>query len=131
MPAALEFFRQVVFAYLSGNGDAHAKNFSVVAGPDGRFRPAPAYDLPCTYLYGDTTLAMSVDGAGTSDLTRPRFIALAEAVGVRPAAAARVIDTTAAAAEAWLETVAELPFEPRKLHKYQRFVQNRLRLLAG
>ncbi|GHD08001.1 type II toxin-antitoxin system HipA family toxin [Zhihengliuella salsuginis] len=131
VPAAMEFLRQVVFAYVSGNGDAHAKNFSVVAGPDGRFRPAPAYDLPCTYLYGDSTMAMSIDGARTTDLTRGRFVALAEAVGVRPGAAARVIDTTVDAAGSWLDSVDTLPFEARRIHKLKRFVRNRLQLLSG
>lgn len=130
VPAALELFRQVVFAYVSGNGDAHAKNFSVVAGPDGRFRPAPAYDLPCTYLYGDTTMAMSVDGERSGDLPRRRFLALAEAVGVRAPAAARVVDATVRAAGPWLEALEALPFDARRIHKLRRFVRNRLQLLA-
>ena len=46
--AARTLLRQFAFAYLSGNGDAHAKNFSILE--NGEWRVAPAYDLPCTWV---------------------------------------------------------------------------------
>ena len=57
LPAALIFLRQALFAYVTGNGDAHAKNFSVMRDLSGRWQPAPAYDLPSTVPYGDHRLA--------------------------------------------------------------------------
>lgn len=77
VPAAAEYLAQVVFAYLSGNGDAHAKNVSVLRDSSGRWQPAPAYDLPSTRPYGDNTLALSVDSkrAGISGV---RFVALTQ-----------------------------------------------------
>jgi serine/threonine-protein kinase HipA len=47
---------------LIGNGDAHAKNFSLLHAPDGVIRFAPLYDLMSSRLYGDTRLAMRIDG---------------------------------------------------------------------
>ena len=44
--AALAVLRQIAFAYLSCNGDAHAKNFSVRRLADGEWRVTPAYDVP-------------------------------------------------------------------------------------
>jgi hypothetical protein len=40
--AGRDLIRQLAFAYLTGNGDAHAKNFSVLQGLDGEWRIAPA-----------------------------------------------------------------------------------------
>jgi len=130
-PAALEFLRQATFAYLTGNGDAHAKNFSVLADAQGRFGPAPAYDLPSSYPYGDTTLALSVDGARDGNLTGARFRALGAALGLPERAAARAVTETAQAADAWLDEIDDLPFDPGINRKLKRVIQYRQRLLLS
>jgi serine/threonine-protein kinase HipA len=43
--AGRDLIRQLAFAYLTGNGDAHAKNFSVLQGLDGEWRVSPVYDV--------------------------------------------------------------------------------------
>ncbi len=51
-PPALErFFQLVVFNYVFSNGDAHLKNFSLLAGDSGEYQLAPAYDLMSTILH--------------------------------------------------------------------------------
>ena len=56
------FFKLVLVNYLSCNGDAHAKNFSMMDNDDGARRLAPAYDILNTRLHvTDSTFAM---GAG-------------------------------------------------------------------
>ena len=52
-PAAdkLTFLHVLIFNYLIGNADCHGKNFSLLYGPDGRLRLAPAYDLMSTAIY--------------------------------------------------------------------------------
>lgn len=45
--------RAVVLTILSGNGDAHAKNFSLWHHPSGALGLAPLYDLMSTLHYGD------------------------------------------------------------------------------
>ncbi|MDO9404384.1 MAG: HipA domain-containing protein [Polaromonas sp.] len=49
----------VMFNYLIGNADAHAKNLSVLVDQTG-FRLAPFYDLLCVRAYGDTALALYI-----------------------------------------------------------------------
>lgn len=51
-----------LFNWLFGNGDAHAKNISLIFYPAGGIRLAPFYDLVCTRVYKslDHHLAMSL-----------------------------------------------------------------------
>ena len=72
--------QQLVFAWLSGNGDLHAKNLSVVATPTGETRLAPSYDLPSTLYYGDTTLALTIGERDT--LSRARLREFAASLGL-------------------------------------------------
>jgi len=48
---ALKLFRQIVFNYVVGNGDAHLKNFSLLESPDGDMVLTPAYDLLSTSVH--------------------------------------------------------------------------------
>jgi len=128
-PAALEFLRQATFAYLTGNGDAHAKNFSVLADGRGRFAPAPAYDLPSSYPYGDVTLALSVDGGRDGNLTGTRFRSLGAALGLPEKAAARAVAETARAADGWLDEVDDLPFDAGVNRKLKHVIKHRQGLL--
>jgi serine/threonine-protein kinase HipA len=89
--ALRELFRQVCFAWLTGNGDVHAKNLSILATPDGEWRVAPAYDVPSTVPYGDTTLALSIGGR-TSGLSRRHLLALASTIGLPGRAALKALD---------------------------------------
>jgi serine/threonine-protein kinase HipA len=58
-----------------GNGDAHAKNFSLLHEPAGTFRLAPLYDLMCTLAYSDDRLAMFIDSVHrTNRVTADRII---------------------------------------------------------
>ncbi|MDP2817145.1 MAG: HipA domain-containing protein [Polaromonas sp.] len=55
----LQLQQWVMFNYLIGNADAHAKNLSVLVDDKG-FRLAPFYDLLCVRAYGDTGLALYI-----------------------------------------------------------------------
>ena len=55
----LLFQRWVMFNFLVGNSDAHAKNVSVLVTPQG-YRLAPFYDLLCVQAYGDDRLALFI-----------------------------------------------------------------------
>jgi serine/threonine-protein kinase HipA len=60
---SLKLFRQMVFCWWTGNGDAHLKNFSLLSRPDGSVGLSPAYDLLCTRLVlPDDRLALPVGG---------------------------------------------------------------------
>ena len=49
---------------------------------DGEWRVAPAYDLPSSQPYGDTTMAMPIAGRVARDLGGSDFIQLGAAMGV-------------------------------------------------
>ncbi len=53
------FRNWVVFNYLVGNTDAHAKNLSLLVDSQG-YRLAPFYDLLCVQVYGETQLALYI-----------------------------------------------------------------------
>ncbi len=59
----LAFLERIIFCFLIGNGDAHAKNFSVLY-VNGKPQLAPAYDLLSTTVYPRLVpkLAMKIDG---------------------------------------------------------------------
>ena len=61
-PGSVEtLLRAVTLNVLIGNGDAHAKNFSLLHEPSGALRLAPLYDLTSALFYGDVLLAMYID----------------------------------------------------------------------
>lgn len=64
LPASdtISFIDQIIFCFLVGNGDAHAKNFSVIY-QNGKAELAPAYDLLSTTVYPNLVqkLAMKID----------------------------------------------------------------------
>ena len=121
----------VAVAYVTCNGDLHAKNLAVGERPDGSYRVTPAYDLPSSYPYGDLTLALSINGKRREDVARSDLMALAAAVRVPDRAAAKVIDDVVARVDAWLPGLAELPYDAGVLTKWRRAVTYRARQLSG
>ncbi len=130
LPAAREFLAQAVFAYVSGNGDAHAKNFSILQDRTGRWGPAPAYDLPTSQPYGDHTLALSVTGKRDGNITGSRYVALGTQLGLPGRAARRVVTEVARRVDEWVDRLDELPFERGRVLKLQKVVRRRQKLLA-
>jgi serine/threonine-protein kinase HipA len=123
--AARELIRQLAFAYLTGNGDAHAKNFSVVQGLDGEWRASPAYDMPCTYIYGDRTMAMSIGSRAGGEFTTADFVGLGAALGVTERAVRGALRHLAQASDSWLDDLATLPFDAGQVRKLRRVILHR------
>ena len=79
----LELQRWVMFNYLIGNADAHAKNLSVLIDDKG-YRLAPFYDLLCVRAYGDTGLALFIgDEENFGAVGRHSWEALCDDCGFR------------------------------------------------
>lgn len=119
--AVREVFRQLCFAWLTGNGDVHAKNISVLAGVEGEWRLAPAYDLPSTLPYRDTTMALPMSGR-RDGLSRRRLMTFADSIGLPERAAERTLDEVLAATST---VVADwrggaVPFGPREVRDIAR-----------
>ena len=88
MPAAgkLGFVRLLIFNFLTGNCDAHAKNYAVLYR-NGRPSFAPAYDLLSTMVYDSIAkrFAMSIGGETRMGmLTRDHFAELARRCDLNP-----------------------------------------------
>ncbi len=129
--AALTLLRQVAFAYLSCNGDAHAKNFSIRQLDREEWRVTPAYDLPSSYPYGDTTMALTINGRSREDIGRSDFFALGAAVDLKERAVARALDDLCERVDAWIDGLADLPFDEGRLIKLRRSVEYRRRRLMA
>jgi len=78
----LEWF---LFNLLLGNSDAHAKNISIIHGPQRNYRLAPFYDLVCTraYVRLDRKLAMACGQEFDPDLIGKEHLkTMAQDIGV-------------------------------------------------
>ncbi|MDO9398422.1 MAG: type II toxin-antitoxin system HipA family toxin [Herbiconiux sp.] len=115
--AVRNLYLQFVFAWVTGNGDLHAKNVSVLGDDHGRFQVAPIYDIPCTLLYGDDSLALPVAGR-TTRLRARHWAEFASEVGLpeRAAASANALALRAASGV----DLDELPFSGSPLRAAQR-----------
>lgn len=125
LPAARTLLTQLTFAYLSGNGDAHAKNFSVMRDVTGEWRPSPAYGLPSSQPYGDTTMALSLGGRTSGDFGGQEFVALGTALGLPEKATRRLLDEQVERVDRWLPLLDDLPFDSGQVRKLQRVVTHR------
>lgn len=91
LPALRNLAIQGAFAWLTGNGDLHAKNLSMVRHPDGEWRIAPVYDIPSTVVYGDKTLALTINGKRTG-ISRRHFLGWATELGLPERSAVQVLE---------------------------------------
>ena len=78
----IQFLDKVIFNFIIGNGDAHAKNFSILYANEGP-RLAPSYDLLATTVYKQIKPRMAMKISNHKDfkfLTAKHFFDLAEDV---------------------------------------------------
>jgi serine/threonine-protein kinase HipA len=92
-PGSLERLAQATALYVVlGNGDAHAKNLSLLHLASGGLTLTPLYDLMCTLYYGDDRLAMYVDSVQRTDrVTAERIVNEAVRWGMPPSRAAEIV----------------------------------------
>jgi len=128
---ALDLFKQVVFAVVTGNGDQHAKILALLATAAGEWRLSPAFDLPSTLPYGDNTLALEL-GGNKEPFSRRKLLAFGAFIGLPPALSERVIDQLLDRTLKPLdpEKVGALPFTGSRLRDLTRGLAYRRRQLA-
>ncbi|HEX5996364.1 MAG TPA: HipA domain-containing protein [Jiangellales bacterium] len=126
-----QLLRWVTFAYLSCDGDLHAKNLAVGERTDGSWQVSPVYDIPASYPYGDYTMALSINGKRREDISRKDLLALGGALDVPARATAKAIDDILARLDAWLPQLSELPFAVAVQRKWRRAIEYRARQLAA
>lgn len=84
---ATQLLRWLIFNYLAGNSDGHAKNLSLLYHPDNTVRLAPFYDLACTQALDkvDPRLAFAVGGERTpGNIKAGHWRQQAVALGIKP-----------------------------------------------
>jgi serine/threonine-protein kinase HipA len=97
LPALRNLAIQAAFAWLSGNGDLHAKNVSMVQQPHGEWSIAPVYDIPSTVVYGDKTLALTLGGK-RNGISRKHFVGWATGLGLTERTAVQAVELALKAA---------------------------------
>lgn len=137
--ASRNLYLQFVFAWLTGNGDLHGKNVAILGesanrtkneenrdGDRRRWTIAPVYDIPCTLLYGDDTMALPVAGK-TKGLRKRHWAELADSIGLpqRAAESANQLALNASASVA----LKDLPIVGSPLNRTMRELQLRRREL--
>ena len=60
LPDSQSLYRWIVFNYLIGNADAHAKNLSFIIEESGKIKLAPFYDLISTLIYPEISKKMAM-----------------------------------------------------------------------
>lgn len=98
-----ELVRRLVFLVVSGNDDAHAKNWSLWYPDRVRPRLSPAYDLVATHEYYAGTMSLKLAKARRfEEVDRARFSALAARIDLDAEHVdATVVDAVRAQVEAW------------------------------
>ncbi|HWL43166.1 MAG TPA: HipA domain-containing protein [Ilumatobacter sp.] len=127
--ALLQGFEQVLFAVITGNGDQHAKNFSMMH-TGSEWRLAPAYDIPSSQPYGDSSLAINLGGTRDPQVSRRRALTFADDIGLPTGAARLALDRLLERTTPWTERLDELPFDDARIHKLRRVMLARIRLLS-
>jgi serine/threonine-protein kinase HipA len=142
LPALRNLAIQAAFAWLSGNGDLHAKNVSMVQQPSGEWSIAPVYDIPSTVVYGDKTLALTLNGKRTG-ISRKHFLGWATGLGLTERAAVQALelvlkasgpllaDLEAGTAFASMDDEGASPFSAMVTRDWVKELKHRRRLLEG
>lgn len=115
--ARRNLYMQFVFAWLTGNGDLHGKNVSILADLHGQFHVAPIYDIPCTLVYGDDTMALTVAGKA-KNRKKKHWTELARVLGLADRATQSANQLALKAA--LTVDLSEVPFEGSPLRGAQR-----------
>lgn len=130
LPALRNLALQVVFAWLTGNGDLHAKNVSLLEDARGRIAIAPIYDIPSTVAYGDRTLALPVGGKRTG-ISRKHLLGWMQEAGLPQRVAERVLEVALNATRTLIDDLSggAVPFSDGEIKSWVKELKNRRRLM--
>lgn len=118
---------QVALAWLTGNGDLHAKNLSLI-WRGRRAEMSPIYDIPSTVPYGDSTMALSVQGR-KDNINGKAFRAFCTEIGLTVNATERVMAQALRATDGAAERiVSAADFDPRRARDLRRVLDRRRKL---
>lgn len=131
-----KFFSIVLFNYLFCNGDAHLKNFSVIAGSAGDYKLALAYDLMNTRLHLEDRIFAPNKGLFAdkqlSFVGRTNFLEFAECIECNLKSAQTILGkfTSKESESATLSLVDNSFLSPTLKQKYKELFFERLETLS-
>lgn len=120
----LRLFELVVFCFLSGNGDLHLKNISVLWAPHPTL--SPAYDLLSTdiWIKDDGETAVSVAGR-KNELRREDFETLYKYLGIKPKVAMNVYRHMGKQIQPWESLIDQSFLESDLKKKFKELINQR------
>ncbi|MDR2586317.1 MAG: HipA domain-containing protein [Prevotellaceae bacterium] len=128
----IAFFEVLLFCYLTGNSDAHLKNFSLYK-KGGQYMLTPAYDLVSTKLviqHDPEEMALTLSGKKRR-LRRQDFDSLLKAMKVEEKVIENVYHKFRKVVPEWLDFI-DLSFLPQQMKEtYKALIQSRKLLLDG
>ncbi len=118
--------RLIAFAYITANGDLHAKNISLASDPGtGAVRLTPAYDLVATLPYGDRSMALNFEGRN-DNLKARDFLNFGKRYGVREQAMARILSELVSKSAEWVTRFGEIGLPEKQTADLKRVVAKRI-----
>ena len=135
-----KLFARIVFNYVLSNGDAHLKNFSMLAGAFGDYILTPAYDLICTSLHfpSDARTALELFDTYVSDsfradafYRRTDFLKLGEFFGMKPDRIPLYLDVFAASSDRVHDLIDRSLLSAEAKSDYKARFDDRLRAIGG
>lgn len=130
--AGYELFKQIAFSWLIGNGDAHAKNYSVLESQEGEYMISPTYDLLCTHYYRDRSSALAISG-NSEQWTRGLLLDVASSLLVPAKAAEKALDKMLASLRSLPQQISDgaLPFRRDQNFEAAGFLKRRAKKLSS
>lgn len=117
------------FSYLIGNGDLHAKNLSLVESPMGLIDLSPAYDLLTTLVYGDTKMALKLDGKD-DNLKRKSILDFAVRMGLKRRSVEIMLDRLLSKFARGFGALSEIPMLEKKFVHLEKVMLKRFKDLT-
>lgn len=123
------YFELVLFSYLTGNGDMHLKNFSLLRDPEFGWKLAPAYDLLSTRLVipedkDPEELALTLTGK-KSNFKMDAFMEFGKSIGLKRKQVSKLIDNLVSERDELLETIENSFLSGEKKEQYRTILTKR------
>lgn len=129
--AALDLVMQAAFAWVIGNGDFHAKNYSLQWRPDGIVAATPLYDIVSTLPYPlRQNMAMDIDGRD-NNLRLSYFVAFAERFGLPQKLTMRRLGEMVDRSEGHLDDLASIGYDADTTQRLHREIRLRMDTLTS
>lgn len=127
----VNFWEQVVFAWIVGNADMHLKNFSLISQKRGKYALTPTYDQVSTAIVmpEDTEeLALSLNG-WKKKLMREDFMESMVSSGLEEIVANRILDRFQKCQNKWDEIIDASFINAEQKKQFQLLISDRLNTL--